>query len=71
MAWAKAAKAAEYYGVSVRTMRNWQAQGFPCVKVGGALLFDLERGDEWLRRNFALKNEHRAAVDDLLEGLLK
>lgn len=70
MAWAKANKAAEHYDVSVRTLREWQKQGFPHVKIRGSVLFDLDRGDEWLRENFTVEgNAAQAVVDELLRDL--
>ena len=67
--WAKAKKAAQHYDVSIRTMRNWQALGFPVVRIGGSVLFDLDRGDEWLREHYAPDNDAASVVDELMKGL--
>lgn len=39
--------------ISVRTLANWRSQGSgpPFTKIGGAVLYDLARIDEWENRN--------------------
>ena len=67
--WARAKRAANHYDVCVRTLRNWQALGFPTVKIGGIVLFDIDRGDKWLREHYASNNDTAALVDEIMKGL--
>ena len=67
--WRKIPQAAEYYGVSVRTMRSWLKAGFPHSRVpSGTILIEIERGDEWVRQ-FDVGNQSETIVDELMKGL--
>lgn len=48
--WWRAARVAEEFDVSARTIKRWVALGAPCAKPNnGMLLFDPGALDEWLR----------------------
>lgn len=70
--WRKIPAAAEYYGVSVRTMRTLiKDYGFPASRLPtGTQLVDLERGNEWLR-SFDIQQSDQSVVDEILGGLGK
>ena len=68
--WRKIPQAAEYYGVSVRTMRSWLKAGFPHSRLpSGTILIEIERGDEYLRQ-FDVARQAEKIVDELTEGLM-
>lgn len=67
--WLKIPAAAEYYGVSVRTLRSWLKDGFPHVVLpSGTKLVNLMRGDEYLMQ-FDVERQAGKIVDELVEGL--
>lgn len=67
--WLKIPVAAQYYGVSVRTMRSWMKAGFPHSRLpSGTILIEVERGDEYLRQ-FDVERLAEKIVDEVLEGL--
>lgn len=60
----------EIFGVSVRTIQNWQEQGMPVVRGGGKgneVLFESAAAIEWYSaRDAAIENEKlRKEVEDL------
>ncbi len=60
----------EIFGVSVRTIQNWQEQGMPVVRGGGKgneVLFESAAVIEWYSaRDAAIENEKlRKEVEDL------
>ena len=68
--WKKVPDAAEYYGVSVRTMRNLISDGFPHSRLpSGTILIELSAGDDWLR-NFGNDERDQEIIDDLLTGII-
>lgn len=48
--WMRQAEAAEYMGVSVRTLRRWHGRGLPVHGVGGTPLYRPSELDEWVER---------------------
>ena len=69
MSWVKTVPAAEYFGVSVRTFRDWLKAGFPHSKTdSGTILVELSQGDEFLRDK-AVGNEDQQFVNEIIRGL--
>lgn len=70
--WKKPKQAAEYYGVSVRTFREWIKKGFPCSRSPtGSITVELDAGNKWLRER-TLPNEAdklSGVVDEILRNL--
>lgn len=67
--WKKVSEAAQYYGVSTKTMRSLLKDGFPHSRLPtGTILIELEAGDNWLRA-FNVDRKHQEMVDDLVRGI--
>jgi hypothetical protein len=68
--WRNIPAAADYYGLSVRTMRTLiKDHGFPVVRLPtGGQLINLQDGDEYLR-GFLENKKDLAVVDELLRGI--
>jgi excisionase family DNA binding protein len=69
--WAKVKDAAEYSGVSVRTLREWLKEGLPHARLKtSTILIKYDWIDQWLSQ-FEVKpdNSVDAIVDEVLEGL--
>lgn len=45
------------YKVSPNTIRNWIKKGFPALKIGSILRFNLESTENWINRNNKYKQE--------------
>lgn len=70
--WMKPKQAAEYYGVSVRTFREWLKKGFPCCKSPtGGITVEIEAGDQYLRDRSAQSEADRLnrVADEILDNL--
>ena len=70
--WLKIPAAAEYYGVSVRTFREWLKAGFPhVVSPSGTKLVNLPKGDEYLMQFDATQHAEKSEkiIDELIKGL--
>ena len=39
---------AEHYGVQERTIKTWREKGMPGVRVGGIVMFEVKKCDNWL-----------------------
>lgn len=67
--WAKITSAAEYYGLSPRTLRKLLRDGMPHSKLpSGTILIELESGDKWLR-GFRVGDRDQQIVNEFLRGL--
>jgi hypothetical protein len=68
--WRKIPQAAEYFGLSARTMRTLiRDHGFPVSRLPtGTQLVSLERGDDWLRE-FDVDRQDKHIVDNILSDL--
>jgi hypothetical protein len=68
--WRKIPQAAEYFGLSARTMRTLiRDHGFPVSRLPtGTQLISLERGDDWLRE-FDVDRQGKHIVDEILSDL--
>ena len=68
--WRKIPQAAEYFGLSARTLRTLiRDHGFPVSRLPtGTQLISLERGDEFLR-GFDVNSETEGTVDKILADL--
>lgn len=67
--WKKIPGAAEYFGVSVRTMRTLINEGFPHSTLpSGTKLVNLEDGDAYLRQ-FGNEQKNQEIIDKLLKGI--
>lgn len=64
--WGKVKSAADYTGMSQRTVRTWLKRGLPHSKVGGTILIEYRQLDQWLR-SFAVEDQ----VDQLVSEFLK
>lgn len=47
--WVSARVVAGWFGVSVRTVERWRAEGCPCLRVGRGVRFRLVEVEGWLR----------------------
>ncbi len=69
MSWRKVPAAAEYYGVSVRTLRDLLKTGFPHSRLdSGTILIELSTGDKWLRSKSTL-NQDKQLINSIMEDL--
>ncbi len=70
--WKKATQAAEYYGVSVRTFREWLKKGFPCSRSPtGSTIVEIDAGNQWLRERTVQSEADRlnGVADEILGNL--
>ena len=69
MTWKKIRDAAQYIGMSERTVRELLKQGLPHSRLpSGTVLVELEQIDEWLR-GFSIEQQQQAIIQDLLSGI--
>ena len=69
MSWRKVPAAAEFFGVSVRTFRDWLKAGFPHSKTeAGTILVELEQGNDFLR-NKAAGSSDQQFINSMMENL--
>jgi excisionase family DNA binding protein len=69
MTWKKIRDAAQYIGMSERTVRELLKQGLPHSRLpSGTVLVELEQIDEWLR-DFSVDRQQQAVIQDLLSGM--
>ena len=69
MTWKKIRDAAQYIGMSERTVRELLKQGLPHSRLpSGTVLVELEQIDEWLR-GFSVEQQQQAIIQDLLSGI--
>ena len=68
----KPMQAADYYGVSVRTFREWLKRGFPYSRSPtGSITVEIEAGNQWLReRTVQSEGERLDKVADEILGNL-
>jgi excisionase family DNA binding protein len=64
--WGKVRAAAEYAGMSQRTVRDWLKMGLPHSKVRGSILIEYRQLDEWLRGFAVVMNLLDGIVDEVL-----
>jgi excisionase family DNA binding protein len=63
-------EAAEYSGVSVRTLRNWLKDGLPKFRLStGTILIAYRDIDAWMEQFRVDRNKLDAVVDEVMEGL--
>ena len=67
--WAKVRKAAQYAGISERTLWTWASQGMPYAKINGTALFNYEDLDAYIRKHTVNRNEVKEIVKDVLKNL--
>ena len=65
--WAKITQAAQYAGVSVRTLRKWLRMGLRHSRVpGGTVLISYKAIDEFLQKHEVQDNEIDKIVDEVM-----
>jgi hypothetical protein len=68
--WAKVKIAAEFYGVSPRTLRKWLDHGLPHSRLpSGTILIELDAGSKWLR-SFEVGQKLQGIVEEIIDELL-
>lgn len=69
--WVKAKKAAQYAGISERTLWTWLSSGLPYARVGGTALVSLDDLDAYIRQHMVRRDAVKEIVDDVLKSLGK
>ena len=68
--WAKIKDAAEYSGISVRTMRDWLKNGLKHSRLpSGTILIKREWIDDFLTRFEVAENEAERITNQVMEGI--
>ena len=68
--WAKIKKAAQYAGISERTLRTWLKEGLVYSRVrSGTVLIHKDDIDQFIRNFQVTKNEVKEIVDEVMEGV--
>lgn len=49
--WLRTRDAVDHFGVSSQTLRRWRHEGMPHYVVRGAILYDRDEADAWLKRH--------------------
>ena len=69
--WVKVKKAAQYAGISERTLWTWLSSGLPYARVGGTALVSYKDLDTYIRKHTVNRNEVQEIVEDVLRTLRK
>jgi len=68
--WHKVKKAAEYAGISERTLRSWLKGGLVYSRLSsGTILIHRDEIDHFIRRFEVLENEVERITNEVMEGI--
>ena len=67
--WLRIKQAAEYCGVSERTVRSWLKEGLRFSRIKGIILIRIESLDSWLEK-FAVNEKCGEEIDDIVNKIL-